>query len=169
MEAGRKRMMHVHHHVHGVRSRRGRTGQGGRTGRQAGVVTERADPVGPESSSEDHQETEGWRSGSSPHASLASVLGFSPWRLLPLCSAGLQHPGVSSCGSWALQHGLRGCGHMDVVAPWRAGILLDQGLNPCPLHWQAVSLPLSHQGGPFPSTLKGSWPRVLAGGESGHT
>ena len=26
------------------------------------------------------------------------------------------------------------------------GIFLDQGLNPCPLHWQVDSLPLSHQG-----------------------
>ena len=26
------------------------------------------------------------------------------------------------------------------------GIFLDQGLNPCLLHWQAASLPLSHQG-----------------------
>ena len=28
------------------------------------------------------------------------------------------------------------------------GIFLDQGLNPCLLHWQEDSLPLSHQGGP---------------------
>ena len=28
------------------------------------------------------------------------------------------------------------------------GILLDQGSNPCPLHWQADSLPLSHQESP---------------------
>ena len=28
------------------------------------------------------------------------------------------------------------------------GIFPDQGLNPCPLHWQADSLPLSHQGSP---------------------
>ena len=27
-------------------------------------------------------------------------------------------------------------------------IFLDQGLNPCPLHWQADCLPLSHQGSP---------------------
>ena len=29
------------------------------------------------------------------------------------------------------------------------GILPDQGLNPCPLHWQADSQPLRHQGSPF--------------------
>ena len=28
------------------------------------------------------------------------------------------------------------------------GILADQGLNLCLLHWQADSLPLSHQGSP---------------------
>ena len=28
------------------------------------------------------------------------------------------------------------------------GILPDQGLNPCPLHWQADSQPLRHQGSP---------------------
>ena len=28
------------------------------------------------------------------------------------------------------------------------GIFPDQGLNPCPLHWQADSQPLRHQGGP---------------------
>ena len=29
------------------------------------------------------------------------------------------------------------------------GILPDQGLNPCLPHWQADSLPLSHQGSPL--------------------
>ena len=29
------------------------------------------------------------------------------------------------------------------------GILLDQGPNPCPLHWQADSQPLCHQGSPL--------------------
>ena len=30
------------------------------------------------------------------------------------------------------------------------GIFPDQGLNPCPLHWQADSQPLRHQGSPSP-------------------
>ena len=30
------------------------------------------------------------------------------------------------------------------------GIFLDQGSNPCLLHWQMDSLPLSHQGSPYP-------------------
>ena len=29
------------------------------------------------------------------------------------------------------------------------GIFPDQGSNPCPLHWQADSQPLRHQGSPF--------------------
>ena len=33
------------------------------------------------------------------------------------------------------------------------GIFPDQGLNPCPLHWQADSQPLRHQGSP-PSFLR---------------
>ena len=34
------------------------------------------------------------------------------------------------------------------------GSFLDQGLNPCLLHWLADSLPLSHQGSPMFSFLK---------------
>ena len=34
------------------------------------------------------------------------------------------------------------------------GILPDQGSNPCPLHWQADSQPLRHQGSPQQHTLK---------------
>ena len=30
------------------------------------------------------------------------------------------------------------------------GIFPDQGSNPCPLHWQADSQPLCHQGSPLP-------------------
>ena len=31
----------------------------------------------------------------------------------------------------------------------RGGILLDQGWNPCPLHWQADPQPVDHQGSPI--------------------
>ena len=34
------------------------------------------------------------------------------------------------------------------------GICLDQGLNPCPLHWQADPYLLHHQGSPLGSLLK---------------
>ena len=33
------------------------------------------------------------------------------------------------------------------------GIFPDQGSNPCPLHWQADSQPLHHQGSPNPGFL----------------
>ena len=33
------------------------------------------------------------------------------------------------------------------------GIFPDQGSNPCPLHWQADSQPLRHQGSPWPIQL----------------
>ena len=43
-----------------------------------------------------------------------------------------------------------------IVAHWPSrsaacGILPDQGSNPCPLHWQADSQPLRHQGSPMAS------------------
>ena len=37
---------------------------------------------------------------------------------------------------------------LGLCCPGAHGILLDQGLNPCPLHWQADSQPLDHQGSP---------------------
>ena len=43
-----------------------------------------------------------------------------------------------STGSVAATHGLS--------YSTTCGIFLDQGWNPCPLHWQADSLPLDHQG-----------------------
>jgi len=65
-------------------------------------------------------------------------------------SCGVQAPGLAvfrSCGSWALD--LR----FSNVAPGiiclsECGISLDQGSNPCSLHWQVNYLPLSHQRGP---------------------
>ena len=47
-------------------------------------------------------------------------------------------PGLQSAGSTAVEHG-RSCST-------GCGIFPDQGLHPCLLHWQADSLPLSHQG-----------------------
>ena len=43
--------------------------------------------------------------------------------------------GLSSAGSGVVGQAVR-------------GIFLDQGLNPCPLSWQADSYPLCHQGNP---------------------
>ena len=38
------------------------------------------------------------------------------------------------------------------------GIFPDQGSNPCPLHWQADSQPLCHQGSPLTPFLSTSFP-----------
>ena len=52
----------------------------------------------------------------------------------------LRSTGSRRAGSVVVAHGPR-CS----VA---CGIFPDQGLNPCPLHWQADSQPLRHQGSP---------------------
>ena len=67
--------------------------------------------------------------------------GLPLWWLLLLQSAGSRHKGFSSsCGSVAVTHGLR--------CSTACGLFPDQGSNPCPLHWQADSQPLRHQGSP---------------------
>ena len=66
---------------------------------------------------------------------------------LSSCSARASHcSGFSCCRAWAL-------GAQDLVAMAHGlscskscGIFLDQGSNPCLLHWQAESLPPTHQG-----------------------
>ena len=50
-------------------------------------------------------------------------------------------------------HRLYGAGASAVVThrcsyPMAHGIFSDQGLNPCPLHWQVDSLPLAYHGSP---------------------
>ena len=52
--------------------------------------------------------------------------------------------GLSSLSSQALEHRCMG-----LVALWHVGILPDQAWNPCLLHWQVNSLPLSHRGSPL--------------------
>ena len=78
--------------------------------------------------------------------------GFSLWWLLLLRSTGSRCAGFSSCGSRALEcssvvvaHGLR--------CSAACGIFPDQGLNPCPLHWQVDSYPLRHQESPSSSSF----------------
>ena len=69
------------------------------------------------------------------HSSLQCA-GLSPSRPLLLRSTGSRR-----AGSAIVAHG-----------PSRSaacGILPDQGSNPCPLHWQADSQPLRHQGSPL--------------------
>ena len=58
----------------------------------------------------------------------------------------LRSTGSRRAGSVVVAHGL------SCSAAY--GIFPDQGSNPCPLHWQADSQPLRHQGSPPPSFLK---------------
>ena len=67
--------------------------------------------------------------------------GLSLWRLLPLRSTGSRRT-----GSVVVAHG--------PSCSAACGILPDQGSNPCPLHWQADSQPLHHQGSPVFIFLK---------------
>ena len=53
----------------------------------------------------------------------------------------LQSTGSRRAGSVIVAHGPR--------CSAACGIFPDQGLNPCPLHWQADSQPLRHQGSPM--------------------
>ena len=67
---------------------------------------------------------------------VAASGGFSLSRPLPSRSTGSRRAGPA-----IVAHG-----------PSRSaacGILPDQGSNPCPLHWQADSQPLRHQGSPY--------------------
>ena len=48
--------------------------------------------------------------------------------------------GLQRASSVVVAHGLS--------YPKACGIFPDLGSNPCPLHWQADSLPLEHQGSP---------------------
>ena len=53
----------------------------------------------------------------------------------------LRSTGSRRAGSVAVAHGLS--------CSAACGIFPDQGPNPCPLHWQADSQPLRHQGSPL--------------------
>ena len=54
---------------------------------------------------------------------------------------------TSTCqGSAAAARGPYSLGLAAVAHELSYGIFLDQGLNPCSLHWQADSLPLDHLG-----------------------
>ena len=83
---------------------------------------------------------------------------FVSARGLPPAAASGGHPSSRCAGlspSWPLPLRSTGsrCAGSVIVAhgPSRSaacGILPDQGSNPCPLHWQADSQPLRHQGSP---------------------
>ena len=65
----------------------------------------------------------------------------------------LQSTGSRRAGSVAVAHG--------PSCYAACGIFPDQGLNPCPLHWQADSQPLCHQGSP--KIFKNTFMCVLEG------
>ena len=103
----------------------------------------------------------GFSHGSERGYSLLLCTGFSLWWLLVLWSTGSRHVGFSTCSTgaqqlWCLGPGAHGfqqlCHRGSVVVahglqfPTACRIFLDQDSNPCPLHWQADSSPLHHQG-----------------------
>ena len=69
---------------------------------------------------------------------------------------GLQARGLQQlwhAGSVVVAHRLQSTGSVVVVhrlsCSAACGIFPEQGLNPCPLHWQVDSQPLHHQGSPY--------------------
>ena len=64
----------------------------------------------------------------------------------------LQTRRLSNCGSRARRAGSVIVAHGPSCAA-ACGIFPDQGLNLCPLHWQADSQPLRHQGSPNANSL----------------
>ena len=65
----------------------------------------------------------------------------------------LRSTGSRRAGSVAVAHG--------PSCSAACGIFPDQGSNPCPLHWQADSQPLRHQGSPPKHFLPWPLPRHL--------
>ena len=70
----------------------------------------------------------------------------------------LKHMSFSSGSAWALEHRLNSCG-AQAYCSMACGIFPDQGLNPCLLHWQVDSLPLSLQESPI-EILNTDWPSL---------
>ena len=75
--------------------------------------------------------------------------GCSKWGLLSSRGARASHcGGVSCCGAQAPGHiGSVVAAHR-LSCPVACETFPDQGSNPCPLHWQVDSSPVSHQGSP---------------------
>ena len=89
------------------------------------------------------------------------------------CSLIAERQLLAAVASRAVEHGLQACEHQQlqhaglVVAalglscPKACGIFPDRGSDPCLLHWQMDSLPLSHQGSPLLSEFLISHPFSL--------
>ena len=80
---------------------------------------------------------------------------------------------LSSRGAWASHCGGFSCCRIQVLGtpaslvvahkhscPMACGIFPDQGSNWCPLHWQADSLPLDHQGSLYSIFLNGIFKNI---------
>ena len=82
--------------------------------------------------------------------SLVAVCGPLITGASPLQSTGSRARKLSSCSSQALENRLSSRGTRLLRFSWSmaCGIFQNQGLNPCLLHWQVDSLPMSHQGSP---------------------
>ena len=59
-------------------------------------------------------------------------------RLQGMWASAVAAHGLSSGGSWTLEHRLNICGTR-LILLLACGLFLDQGSNPCLLHWQADS------------------------------
>ena len=71
---------------------------------------------------------------------------------LTIAAPPLQSPGSRRAGSAIVAHG--------PSCSAACGIFPDQSSNPCPLHWQADSQPLSHQGSPSGKVLLARFSRL---------
>ena len=67
------------------------------------------------------------------------------WWLLLLQTTASRVCGLSSCSSRALEHWFNSCGTCGLSCSTASELFPDQGSNPCLLHWQADSSPLSYQ------------------------
>ena len=73
--------------------------------------------------------------------------------LLSSCSAQASHcSDFLCCGAWVPGAEASVAVAQGLSCSKECGIFLDQGLNPCPRHWQVDSYPLSHQGSPIGAT-----------------
>ena len=83
------------------------------------------------------------------HCCAWAFSSWGEWATLHCCARASHCGGLSYCRAWAV--GARA----SVVVAHRlscsaaCGIFLDQSSNLCPLHWQADSSPLCHQGSPY--------------------
>ena len=76
------------------------------------------------------------------------------WGLFSSYGAWASHcGGFSGGGAWALGQQASVDAAHGLICPAARGIFPDQGLNLCPSHWQASSLPLDHQGSTSASSL----------------